>query len=73
VPAQRGVVRVDRAEEPADLLLGIVHSGLEALGDRVEQQPPPRLAGRHGRDPALADEHPELRIAGQRCEHRGGI
>jgi hypothetical protein len=50
-----------------------VHTRLEGLGDHVEQPPPPGLAGRHGRDPVLADEHPELRIAGQRGEHRGGI
>jgi hypothetical protein len=73
VPAQRGVVRVDPAEEPADLLLGIAHARLERLGDHVEQPPPPRLAGRHGRDLAVADEHPELGIAGQRGEHGRGI
>jgi hypothetical protein len=49
---------MNRAEEPADALLGIAHSGHERLSDHIEQQAPPRLPRRHGRDPAATDEHP---------------
>jgi hypothetical protein len=49
---------VNRAEELADPPLGIAHSGLERLSDHIKQQAPPRLPGRHGRDPAATDEHP---------------
>jgi hypothetical protein len=68
IPAQRGVIRVQPAQEQADVALRIAHARLERLGNLVEQQTPPRVLGRDGLDPAVAEEYPQPRVAGQRIE-----
>jgi hypothetical protein len=70
IPAQRCIVGVEGAKEQADAALRVAHSGLECLGDLVEQQAPPRMPDRNGPDPAVADEYTQQRVVGHRLDDR---
>jgi histidinol-phosphatase len=60
VPAQRAVVVEDRLEDLVDGRLRVSAARLKRLRHLVKQQQAAGALGRHGRNPAVADERPQF-------------